>query len=182
METVDIVILIALGLGAYEGFRQGFLLSIVGLVGFVVALILGFYFMDPMAGWLAENVEEINLGYPLAGFLVVFLLSLVLIRTVGWVMKKLIDMIMLGSLDSLAGAALGTLKAAFFISLFLWFTNEFKMELPKKWLKNSESLGYIQPLAPAVIAGVEPFFPKVKSTRGKVEEFVDRLKDATINR
>ncbi|MFT7363232.1 MAG: membrane protein required for colicin V production, partial [Algoriphagus sp.] len=33
MEIVDIVILIILGLGAYEGFKQGFLMSIVGLVG-----------------------------------------------------------------------------------------------------------------------------------------------------
>jgi len=173
---------IILGLGAYEGFKQGFLMSIVGLVGFVVAIILGFYFMDPMAGWLAENVREVNLGYPIAGFLVIFFISMILIRVVGWTLKKLINIILLGGIDSAAGGVLGALKAGFFISLFLWFTTEFQMDLPKKWLKSSETLGYIQPMAPAVIATVEPFFPKVGSTRSKLDEFVDKLKDATTDR
>ena len=182
MEIVDIIIVIILGLGAYEGFKQGFLMSIVGLVGFVVAIILGFYFMDPMAGWLAENVREVNLGYPIAGFLVIFFISMILIRVVGWTLKKLINIILLGGIDSAAGGVLGALKAGFFISLFLWFTTEFQMDLPKKWLKSSETLGYIQPMAPAVIATVEPFFPKVGSTRSKLDEFVDKLKDASTDR
>lgn len=152
-------------------------MSIVGLVGFVVAVILGFYFMDSMADWLSENVKEVNLGYPITGFLVIFLISMILIRVVGWILKKMMDLILLGGLDSAAGGVLGIVKAGFFISLFLWFTNEFKMELPKKWLKNSETLGYIKPMAPAVIEAVEPFFPKVGSTRSKVEDFVDNLKE-----
>jgi membrane protein required for colicin V production len=182
LEIVDIIIVIILGLGAYEGFKQGFLMSIVGLVGFVVAIILGFYFMDPMAGWLAENVREVNLGYPIAGFLVIFFISMILIRVVGWTLKKLINIILLGGIDSAAGGVLGALKAGFFISLFLWFTTEFQMDLPKKWLKSSETLGYIQPMAPAVIATVEPFFPKLGSTRSKLDEFVDKLKDASTDR
>jgi len=182
LEIVDIIIVIILGLGAYEGFKQGFLMSIVGLVGFVVAIILGFYFLEPMAGWLAEKVREVNLGYPIAGFLVIFFISMILIRVVGWTLKKLINIILLGGIDSAAGGVLGALKAGFFISLFLWFTTEFQMDLPKKWLKSSETLGYIQPMAPAVIANVEPFFPKVGSTRSKLDEFVDKLKDATTDR
>jgi membrane protein required for colicin V production len=181
LEAVDIVILIILGLGAYEGFKQGFLMSIVGLVGFVVAIILGFYFMDTMADWLGENVKEVNLGYPLAGFLVIFIISMVLIRIVGWILKKLVNLILLGGIDSAAGGVLGVLKAGFFISLFLWFTTEFKMDLPKKWLKNSETLGYIKPLAPTVIEAVEPIFPSVKSTRDKLDEFVDKIKEKTVD-
>lgn len=152
-------------------------MSIVGLFGFVIAIILGFYFMDTMADWLGENVKEINLGYPLAGFLVIFIISMVLIRIVGWILKKVMDLILLGGIDSAAGGVVGVVKAGFFISLFLWFTTEFKMDLPKKWLKNSEILGYIEPLAPTVIEALEPLFPSVKSTRDKVDEFVDKIKE-----
>ena len=152
-------------------------MSIVGLVGFVIAIILGFYFMDSLADWLGENVKEINLGYPLAGFLIIFILTMLLIRIVGWILKQVMDLILLGGIDSAAGGVLGVVKAGFFISLFLWFTTEFKMDLPKKWLKNSEILGYIKPLAPAVIEIVEPLFPSVKSTREKLEEFVEDIKE-----
>lgn len=177
MEAVDIVILIILGLGAYEGFKQGFLMSIVGLFGFVIAIILGFYFMDTMADWLGETVKEVNLGYPLVGFLVIFIITMIFVRIVGWSLKQVMDLILLGGIDSVAGGALGVVKAGFFISLFLWFTTEFKMDLPEKWLKNSEILGYIKPLAPAVIDAVEPLFPSVKSTRDKLEEFVEDIKE-----
>jgi membrane protein required for colicin V production len=177
LEAVDIVIVIILGLGAYEGFKQGFLISILGLIGFVAAIILGFYFMDTMADWLGENIKEISLGYPIVGFLVIFLISIVLIRIIGWLLKKVMDLILLGGIDSAAGGILGVVKAGFFISLFLWFTTEFKMDLPKKWLTNSEILGYIKPLAPTVIEAVEPLFPSVKSTRDKLDEFVDKIKE-----
>lgn len=155
-------------------------MSIVGLIGFVVGIILGFYFMDTMADWLSENVKEINLGYPIVGFLVIFIISMLLIRLVGWILKKIMDLILLGGIDSAVGGVLGVVKAGFFISLFLWFTTEFKMDLPKKWLKSSETLGYIQPLAPKVIEFVEPLFPKVGSVRSKVEEFVDKIKKKAV--
>lgn len=179
MEIVDIIILIILGLGAYEGFKQGFLMSVIGLVGFVVAIVLGFYFMDTMADWLVENVKEINLGYPLAGFLVIFIISMILVRIVGWILKKVVNLILLGGIDSAAGGVLGVLKAGFFISLFLWFTTEFKMDFPNKWLKTSETLSYIKPMAPKVIEFMEPLFPSVKSTRDKLDGLVDKIKEKT---
>jgi len=38
LAPIDIVILILIGLGAYEGYKKGLLLSILGLIGFVLAL------------------------------------------------------------------------------------------------------------------------------------------------
>lgn len=181
MNPVDIVILIVLVLGAYEGFKKGFLLGLIGLVGFVVALILGFYFMDPMTDWLRDNVTEFNLAYPIVAFFIIFLISVLLIQTVGWILKMVMNLILLGSIDSLAGSILGVVKAAFFISLFIWFGKEFDLDLPKQWEKDSEMLDFIEPMAPAVIEAVEPFFPKVGGTRKKLEDLVKDLKDAVTD-
>jgi membrane protein required for colicin V production len=41
LEPLDVVILVLLGLGAYEGYKKGLLMSIVGLFGFVLAIVLG---------------------------------------------------------------------------------------------------------------------------------------------
>lgn len=169
-------------LGAYEGFKKGFLLGLIGLVGFVVALILGFYFMDPMTDWLKDNVTEFNLAYPIVAFFIIFLISVLLIQTVGWILKMVMNLILLGSIDSLAGSILGVVKAAFFISLFIWFGKEFDLDLPKQWEKDSEMLDFIEPMAPAVIEAVEPFFPKVGGTRKKLEDLVKDLKDVVIDR
>jgi len=40
LEPVDVVILLLLGLGAYEGYKKGLLMSIIGLLGFVLAIVL----------------------------------------------------------------------------------------------------------------------------------------------
>ncbi|MBY5951077.1 CvpA family protein [Algoriphagus sp. NF] len=180
-SLVDIVIILLLALGAYEGYKKGFLLGILGLVGFVVALVLGFYFMEPAAEWLGENVDSINLAYPILGFLIIFILSILLINGVGWILKKIMDLTILGSFDKMGGVLFGILKAGFFLSLFLWFTNEFDLDLPKKWERESELIGYVEPLAPAVIDAVEPIFPSVNSTKSKFEELVEKVKDAAIN-
>ncbi|WP_074225400.1 CvpA family protein [Algoriphagus halophilus] len=175
MSTVDIILLVILVLGAFEGYRQGFLMGVLGLFGFVIAIILGIYFMDPMTDWLQENVTEFNLGYPILGFFVIFILTLVLINSVGWVLKRAMDMVLLGSLDSVAGVFLGVVKAAFFISLFFWQASLFKLDLPKQWTAESEYLGFIEPVAPAIVEAIEPFFPKVEENLERLEEIVDEI-------
>ncbi|MEN2281818.1 CvpA family protein [Algoriphagus sp. SE2] len=180
MSTVDIILLVILGLGAFEGYRQGFLMGVLGLFGFVIAIILGIYFMDPMTDWLQENVTGFNLGYPITGFLVIFLITLILIKIIGAILKQVMDLALLGSVDALAGVFLGIVKAAFFVSLFFWQASLFKLDLPKQWTEESEYLVFIEPVAPAIVEGIEPFFPKVEENLEKLEKIVDEiLNDST---
>jgi membrane protein required for colicin V production len=181
MSIIDIIIVIILGLGTYEGYRKGFLLGVLGLFGFVIAVILGLYFMDPMNDWLAKNVTEFNLGFPILGFIVVFLLTLFFIKITGWILKQMMDMVLLGPIDSVVGALFGAVKAAFFISLFFWQAGLFKLEMPKKWTKDSEMLYFIEPIAPGIVAAVQPFFPSIEESLKKLEEVVDKIKDATTD-
>ena len=181
MSIIDIIIVIILGLGTYEGYRQGFLLGVLGLFGFVIAVILGLYFMDPMNDWLAKNVTEFNLGFPIFGFVVVFVLTLLFIKVAGWILKQVMDKVLLGPLDSIVGALFGAVKAAFFISLFFWQAGLFKLEMPKKWTKDSEMLYFIEPIAPKIVAFVQPFFPSIEESLKKLEEVVDNIKDATTD-
>jgi len=172
---------IILGLGTYEGYRKGFLLGVLGLFGFVLAVLLGLYFMAPMNDWLANNVTEFNLGFPILGFVVVFILTLLFIKVVGWILKQVMNMVLLGPLDAIVGALFGAVKAAFFISLFFWQADLFKLEMPKKWTKDSEMLCFLEPIAPGIVAVVEPFFPSIEESLKKLEEVVDKIKDATTD-
>jgi len=181
LSVIDIIIVIILGLGTYEGYRKGFLLGVLGLFGFVLAVLLGLYFMAPMNDWLANNVTEFNLGFPILGFVVVFILTLLFIKVVGWILKQVMNMVLLGPLDAIVGALFGAVKAAFFISLFFWQADLFKLEMPKKWTKDSEMLCFLEPIAPGIVAVVEPFFPSIEESLKKLEEVVDKIKDATTD-
>lgn len=177
MAAIDIVILILLGLGAYEGYKKGLLLSIVGLIGFVLAIILGVYFMDPVSKWLATKLDELTFAFPIMAFLIVFAITLLFVQIIGWILKKLMDLVLLGGLDSLAGALLGIVKTGFFLSLFLWLSLLFDLQMPKDWKNDSQYLGYIEPLAPSVIGVLEPIFPKVKEVISNIGEIVEGFRD-----
>lgn len=87
------------------------------------------------------------------------------------------DLVLLGGLDSLAGAILGIVKTSFFLSLFLWLSLLFDLQMPKDWKNDSQYLGYIEPLAPSVIGILEPIFPKVKEVISNIEEIVEGFRD-----
>jgi len=181
LATVDIVLLILVALGAYEGYKKGLLLSIVGLIGFVLAIILGVYFMEPVSKYLANHLKELTFAFPIIAFLIVFGITLALVGMAGWILKKMMNIILLGGLDSIGGGILGIVKTAFFISLFMWLCGLFDLKMPKDWSAKSEFLPYIEPMAPAVIWVLEPIVPKVGELQKTIEEIVDGFQDAAAD-
>lgn len=176
---VDIVLLGVLVLGAYEGYRKGFFLGLLGLVGLLVALILGFYLMEPAAVWLEENINSVHVGYPLLGFFLVFIISISLINLLGWLLKKVMDMTILGTFDRFGGIIFGLIKAGFFISLLLWLVGQFDIKIPAEWSENSELLAYVEPMAPTVIEWLEPYFPSIEHTKETLKNVMDELLNRT---
>ncbi|GAB3228440.1 CvpA family protein [Algoriphagus aestuariicola] len=181
MATVDIILLILIILGAIEGYRKGLLRTIMGLVGFVLAIILGVYFMEPMSKYLAKHLDQITFAFPILAFLIVFGITMAIVGIAGWMMKKMVDLVLLGGLDSIGGAILGIVKTAFFISLFLWLANLFDLKMSKEWSAKSEFLQYVEPLAPAVIWVLEPVVPKIGELQKTVDEIVEGFKDAAAD-
>lgn len=156
-------------------------MTIVGLIGFVLAIILGVYFMDPVSKMLAERLDELTFAFPVIAFLIVFVITLLIVNIAGWILKKMMDMILLGSVDSIAGAILGIVKSGFFISLFMWLSLQFDLKMPREWRAKSEYLQYIEPLAPSVIWVLEPIFPKLKEVQKTMEEIVKEFRDAAAD-
>ena len=156
-------------------------MGIVGLIGFVLAIIMGVYFMDPVSKWLAERLDELTFAFPVMAFLIVFGITLVLVNLAGWVLKKMMDLILLGGLDSLAGAIMGIVKTGFFISLFIWLSFQFDLKMPREWRKDSQFLQYIEPLAPGVIWILDPLVPKIKEVQKTIQEIVAGFRDASAD-
>jgi membrane protein required for colicin V production len=162
LEPVDVIILLLLGLGAYEGYKKGLLMSIIGLLGFVLAIVLGVYFMEGVSKWLATETDEAAFGLPILAFLLIFFSTLFLSNLAGKALKKMMALVLLGGLDSLGGAVLGIVRTGFFISLLLWVLGRIEMEAFKDWEKKSEYLPYIEPLTPGVLKILSPILPTVK--------------------
>ena len=176
MEPIDVVILVLLGLGAYEGYKKGLLMSLIGIFGFVLAIVLGIYFMEFVGNWLATETEQKALALPVVAFLLIFFGTLFLIHIAGRAFKKMLGLVLLGGLDSLGGAVLGIVRTGFFISLLVWVLGKLELESIKNWQADSEYLAYIEPLTPEVLELLDPILPSVKDAS---QELIQKFEGGT---
>lgn len=150
--------LIPLVFGAFLGFKKGLLLEIVGVLAFILAIIGGFKLMETGMVYLSEYFEDFGQLLPFISFLIIFLAIILLINMLGRLLKKMIDMTLLGGFDKFAGAILGLVKWAIGVSILLWLVNNFGVELPGQ---DEELVLYpfLTELGPKIIASLDVVLP-----------------------
>lgn len=162
MKVVDIVILVVLILGAFRGFQKGLLLELIGLAAFVVGIIGAFKLM-PLGVVVLEGLfGELSGLLPFISFIVIFVLIVLLLNLLGLILKKTIDMTIMGSFDDLAGALAGLVKWAFSISFLIWLMGYFHLTLDEEYTGGSMFYPFIASLAPWVIETAGALMPFIK--------------------
>jgi membrane protein required for colicin V production len=109
MGWLDWLFLILMAAALIRGAVAGLINELVGLVGFIFALMLASVLYVPV-GRLFEGLGgSFDISGPLA-FLVVFIAAMVLLLFLGKVISKLIDATIAGWVNHLVGAVVGFLK------------------------------------------------------------------------
>src|SRR5680860_153490 len=129
--------MILLAIGAYSGYKQGLFIGILSIVAFFNGIIFAFRFMHWGADMLAERVESLSFMLPFISFIIIFLVVTIVIRILAYLVKKALDLTILGTFDNFAGAVLGLFKWAVMISLLFWVGKMFEYKLPESLVKNS---------------------------------------------
>ncbi|MBO6495001.1 MAG: CvpA family protein [Roseivirga sp.] len=171
MKTLDIILLIPLIFGAVLGFRKGLLLEIFGVLAFVLAIIGGFKLMETGMVYLSEYFEDFDQLLPFISFLVIFLAIIILVNMLGKLLKKMIDLTLLGGFDKFAGAILGLVKWAIGVSILLWLVNNFGIELPGQ----EEELvlyPFLTELGPKLIASLDVVLPFAQEMLDSIKELL----------
>jgi uncharacterized protein YkwD len=57
VNIVDIVLLLVIGLSVLNGYRRGFILGILDLIGWALVLIAGLRFYQPLAKWMGPRIN-----------------------------------------------------------------------------------------------------------------------------
>lgn len=119
MNYIDIIIIVLLIFAAISGFSKGLVSELVSLA----ALILGVWgtieFSDITADFLVENFKLGTKHLTLISFAVTFVVIVILVHIVGNVVNKMIDTLMMGFLNKLAGMFFGVVKSALILSIIL---------------------------------------------------------------
>lgn len=169
ISTLDLVLLVLLGVGAYGGWRKGLVVELAFLVAYIIGLISAILLFDmtmailePMLGksWIVSRVVFIGLIIGVA----------FAIKKMAYYIRSSMKSSALGEMDKWAGAGLGLLKMAFLISVGLAFLNLLGLKYEQmtgqslgqeKAIKRLWVYPYVAPLAPKCVEALKPFFPLV---------------------
>ncbi len=173
MSVLDIILVVPLVVGAFGGFREGFLYELFSILAFVIGLLAAFKLLHVGIELLRDNFNLEGAWLPLISFVGIFIVVLILTKWVGKLLKGIVHATPLGVVDKLAGAILALFKWALGVSVVLWILDTFGLSLPDNWTDGSYLYPYLRPMSEELmswIAVVIPFandlFESVRSEIG----------------
>jgi membrane protein required for colicin V production len=122
VSGLDLFLSAGLALGVWAGLRTGALTQIVGAAGTLLGFLAATALMHPVGEMATASLGISARTAPALGFVVTFGAVVLGLHAAAHLGRKTLRAVKLGALDTLAGAAVGALRAAFTLSLLLLAT------------------------------------------------------------
>ena len=159
---IDFILLLCLGWGAYKGFRKGFIIQSFVILALVLAVWMSLAFAGKLEPFMQRHFNVTDLTCSIVSFLVVFFLTLIIVYTSGYFVSKVADVMALGMINRLSGAAFGILANAIILSVFILLFNRVnnkKQFIEREAIEKTHLYEPIGKVAPAIFP--ERFFKKL---------------------
>ena len=177
MNYLDIVIVIPLLYGLIKGFTNGLIKEITGLLG----LIIGVYVALNFSSYLHPKFEEVLRGYeqfiPIISFATLFIVSVLMIKILGYIIDKLTKALALGFVSRILGAIFGFLKVVVIFSFLLAIVSDYDL-IDKNIEAESVLLKPIQKVSDLITPEINKHKTKILD---KVEQRADEVKNKLNN-
>lgn len=160
MNYLDILILVALLIGFLLGFKDGFVRKLIGIIGFVTAVVVAILFASHF-GHLIESV--LNIEYYLSEIMAGMILFIALM-VVTTILKRVIHPFdkVNNLINQLVGGFVGIIQLMFLISAIFLLLNIF--DFPNKKTQNDSYLyKYAYGVIPTSINFLKDYTPDTES-------------------
>ncbi len=171
MGLLDWGILVLLALGAWQGFRHGFLQEVSQVVGLIIAFIAGVLFMQPVGQAVSLSLGLSPRVGPLVGFLLVFVLGLSLIAVLGKAIQWLLGVTRLGVVNRLLGGIVGGVKVLLLLSAFFWLLDTWRL-VPERWKEQAMLYAPVKYTGAWLWVQARTLWPQLQEFAERVTEFL----------
>lgn len=154
MNSLDIALILIIGLSAWGGWKRGLFVEIASLIGLVAGVFGAIYFSGYAGGWLENSLDWEPKYRNLAAFAVTFGIIAITIQLAGKLLTKVADFTSLGVVNKFAGATFGGIKMAFIISIALMWVTDWGFSgfiLTEERKEDSALFPLVEPLAPVIL-------------------------------
>lgn len=179
MSTTDLLLLIPIVMGAFNGYKRGLLVEVIGIVAFVLAIIFGFRFLGLGMAFVSDVLGDDLTGrmLPYMSFLLIFFPTVFAINKIGWIFRKALRLTFLGVLDGIGGAALGAILWAFGLSVLFWLASAIGVNIPERFLAESEVYPFLKNFAPNLVERISGYLPSLGEVFEKFNELGERYRN-----
>ena len=172
MNYLDIIIAVSLLYGLIKGFSNGLVKEVTSLL----ALFIGVYVAINFSEYLEPKFIDILDGYqefvPVLAFGILFLVSVLCIKALGFIIDKLTKALALGIFSRVLGGVFGVLKVVVIFSFLLFVITDYN--LVNKQTKEDSVLFY--PLTD-VAKMITPQLKKHQSILDKIDKRTEKAKE-----
>lgn len=119
MASIDIIIVIAVGIGAVLGFMKGFVKQLASLLGLIIGLLAARALYASLAEKLCPTVTDSMTVAQILAFIMIWIAVPLVFALVASLLTKAMEAISLGWLNRLLGLGLGALKFFLLVSLLI---------------------------------------------------------------
>jgi membrane protein required for colicin V production len=156
MHPVDIIAVALALLFIILGIYRGFVEEAVRLIGIVAAFFAGLALYRPLAVRLTF-LKLSGAVLSVVSFLLIFLVALLVIILLGMLVRKIIHLTVLGSVDRICGGLLGFLKVFFLVWIVVMTVASLPFVTIKHWFGQSKTYAFFIAISPTLkIHGLDP--------------------------
>jgi len=173
---LDVIATLIILYGAFKGYKKGFFISLMGFISLYLSLIIGIKYHHILIILIQKipiNLEDNALI--VASIVASFLLSFLIILQLSKLLKYILDLTLIGFLDDLGGAFLGSLICGFILSFLFNIIDWLNIEILSDQINNS--------ILYPIIKEIQPILTKyILLTINISPEFWDLIKNIEENK
>ncbi len=149
MNLLDVIATLIILYGAFKGYKKGFFISLMGFISLYISLIIGIKYHHILI--LLIQKTPINLednALIVVSIIVSFLFTFLIILQLSKLLKYILDLTLIGFLDDLGGAILGSLICGFILSFLFNIIDWLNVEILSDQINNSILYPIIKEIQP----------------------------------
>ncbi|MCB0623480.1 MAG: CvpA family protein [Saprospiraceae bacterium] len=177
--VIDIIFVIMAGYGFYLGFAKGIIRTIFTILSFLFGLLAAFKFAPAATKFLETAFDSNNPMMFLAGFLLSFVLTMILIRLVARAIEGFLRTANINIVNQFAGGLLLAGMMTLLYSMVLWFGTQSKL-IDEQTKSQSFTYTYLQHYPDRVWAAIKFIQPSVREFWDDSIDFMDQLRDRSM--
>ncbi|MFM7838434.1 MAG: CvpA family protein [Chitinophagaceae bacterium] len=170
--VIDLLYLLLLVIGIYRGTQRGFIVAILSVAGYLIALAAALKLSAVTAQYLGQITSPSSKWLPFFSFLIVFLAVVWLTRLLAKLIETALKWIWLGWLNSLLGALLFLSGYTLIYSVVLFYLVHLHLLGPAA-LSHSYTYPFIQLWGPAFLDSLGAWIPAYRSLFHYLEDFFE---------